>query len=674
MSWFPAFLNWKVASIAAAVAIPALLVLYFLKLRRREMPVSSTILWKKAIQDLQVNAPFQRLRRNLLLFLQLLLLALLLLALAKPVANVTPTAGKTTVILIDRSASMSALNADGKTTRLDEAKRRAKELVDSMQRGATATVIAFDDTPEMMQGWTGDPALLRTAIDNVKPSDRKTKLKLTYQLAEAKLFFVPDQMRSIVTPPDVRVFSDGKVLDAGELSIKAPVTLERVGNDQTGNVAIVALSAKRNYERPTQVQVFARLANYGPEPVASSVELTVDGQPVRQTGSVNQVYLYPDRWTDDKRQEESAKAGARKPSESVEFQLDLTESAVIRVEQTKREGDALKADDVAQVIVPPPKQLSVLLVTDGNYFLERVLKSQKQLEKMDTMSPLFYEENKPAKYDLYVFDRYKPRFMPQAGSFIDVGVVPDGLKVKADRDANGAPVMLDYLQYPSSVLDWDRDHPILRGWSMNSLKANETLKLDVPLDAHVIIDGLRGPLMVLDREGKSTHLLIAFDLLESNWPLQHNYAAVWYNMLEFLAAGSDINVRESYEPGSTPKIARTSLMKGDTPIKQLTLIDPAGIPMTLQVPEGSDFALPALNKVGIYKTDPPIPQFERMAVNLLDSNESNLVPADSAPGGKAEDVQKGTGKVRRDLWRYFVMGGIAMLFVEWWVYTRRVHL
>ena len=77
MSWIPSFLNWQGAAIAAAIAIPALLVLYFLKLRRREMPVSSTILWRKAIQDLQVNAPFQKLRRNLLLLLQLLLLALL---------------------------------------------------------------------------------------------------------------------------------------------------------------------------------------------------------------------------------------------------------------------------------------------------------------------------------------------------------------------------------------------------------------------------------------------------------------------------------------------------------------------------------------------------------------------------------------------------------------------
>src|SRR3954447_9162320 len=123
MSWFSNFLSPLTGIIAAAIAVPALLVLYFLKLRRRELPVSSTLLWKKAIQDLQVNAPFQRLRRNLLLILQMLLLCLLILALARPVTFYQPGAGKNTVILIDRSASMSANDVNGKS-RLEEAKRR----------------------------------------------------------------------------------------------------------------------------------------------------------------------------------------------------------------------------------------------------------------------------------------------------------------------------------------------------------------------------------------------------------------------------------------------------------------------------------------------------------------------------------------------------------------------
>src|SRR5437660_8152892 len=118
MSWLPHFDNWQSALLGAGLAIPALLILYFLKLRRREMTVSSTFLWRKAIQDLQVNAPFQKLRRNLLLLLQLLLLLALLIALSRPVANYRPGAGKQTVILIDRSASMNAKDANG-ITRLE---------------------------------------------------------------------------------------------------------------------------------------------------------------------------------------------------------------------------------------------------------------------------------------------------------------------------------------------------------------------------------------------------------------------------------------------------------------------------------------------------------------------------------------------------------------------------
>lgn len=672
MSWFPNFLNWQGAALAAALAIPALLILYFLKLRRREMPVSSTILWKKAIQDLQVNAPFQRLRRNLLLLLQLLILLFLILALAKPVANVARTAGSTTVILIDRSASMSAKTPDGKT-RLDEAKRRARELVDSMGRGSTAMVIAFDDDAKTLQPFTSDANLLRTAIDSVGPSDRKSRLRLAYQLAEAQLFFIPEQNRSNVTPPDVRIFSDGRVLDANELSIKAPVTLERVGDDQTGNIAIVALDAKRNYERPTQVQVFARLANFGPEPVSSTLELTVDGERV-MTDSPSQVFLLPERWSDEERVKYTQKEGNRRPTDSVEFQLDLTESAVIKVEQTRKEGDALAADDVAQVVVPPPKQLAVLLVTDGNYYLEKMINSQPQLEKPDVMFPIAYEENKPTKYDVYIFDRYRPKVLPPAGSFIHINAVPEGLKLKASKDGRGVNRTLDYSDDPLAVLDWNRDHPILRGISMAKLALNESLRLEVPLESEVLVDGLKGPLVALHREGKSTHMFIAFDVVDSTWPLSQTFPYFMYNTLQFLAVGSEMDVRQSFEPGSKPVIPPPNLRRGDAPIKQLKLIDPAGNSTALTVPEAGDFALPALERVGIYQTDPAIPQFEQIAVNLLDASESNLVPATAPPGGKPEEVNAGSGKVRRDLWRYLVMAGIAMLFVEWWVYTRRVHL
>src|SRR5580704_10832304 len=180
MNSLPHFLNAWTGLIAASAFVPSLIVLYFLKLRRREMPVSSTLLWRKAVQDLQVNAPFQRLRKNLLLFLQLLLLAALLLALARPILNYTPGAGPRTIILIDHSASMSADDMPGGRTRLDEAKRQAKDLVGTLGRNGAAMVIVFDDSAQTLTPFTTDIRTLDNVIDSIQPTDRRTKFESAY--------------------------------------------------------------------------------------------------------------------------------------------------------------------------------------------------------------------------------------------------------------------------------------------------------------------------------------------------------------------------------------------------------------------------------------------------------------------------------------------------------------
>ena len=62
-------------------------------------------------------------------------------------------------------------------------------------------------------------------------------------------------------------------------------------------------------------------------------------------------------------------------------------------------------------------------------------------------------------------------------------------------------------------------------------------------------------------------------------------------------------------------------------------------------------------------------------VNLLDYNESNLTPIEKAPGGVGETIQQGAGKSRLELWWWLVAcAALPLLLIEWWVYTRRVHL
>jgi len=111
------------------LAVP-ILILYMLKLRRREVEVSSVMLWQMLLRDREANAPWQRLKRNLLLLLQLLLLAALVIALARPFLRVPAIAAGTVVVLLDASASMNATDARSVPNRFEAAKAAARQLID----------------------------------------------------------------------------------------------------------------------------------------------------------------------------------------------------------------------------------------------------------------------------------------------------------------------------------------------------------------------------------------------------------------------------------------------------------------------------------------------------------------------------------------------------------------
>jgi len=528
-------------------------------------------------------------------------------------------------------------------------------------------VIAFDDSAEMVQPFSTDAAALRLAIDSIHQTDRRSRLKLAYKMAEAPGTFNEQQLRANVRP-DVFVFSDGRVIDANELRLSGNLHYDAIGSDQTGNIAIVSLSAKRNYERPTEVQIFARLANFGAKVVKPMVQLSIDGQSAKLASAV----LFPERWTDEQRKAHEDSGELAK--DSVEFTVELNSSALVKIEQMQKEGDALAADDSAYIVVPPPKSLRVMLVTDGNYFLEKAVQSLN-LKDPATVTPRVYEaafnqeKNNPGQFDVILFDRYQPRQLPPAGSFIYFGAVPPEQKLTVAKE-NDKPVMIRDV----GVLDWKRDHPMLRYLSLGRVYIGEALKLQAPPEAEVLVDGTKGPLVVLFREGRRTHLVVAFDLLQSTWPMRVSFPLFMANAMQYLAIGSEMDVRQSYPPGSTPQVPRIDLQKVDPELKQLQLEGPMG-QVAVLVPPAGDFALPALDQVGVYSTRPPIPHFERLAVNLLDANESNLTPLDHPPGDIGSQVVRDAGRSRLEWWWWIIAAAVLpLLMIEWWVYTRRVHL
>src|SRR6266540_6414821 len=139
--------------------LPAVVAMYLLKLRRDEAVVPSTLLWTRLVADVEANAPWQKLRRSLLLLLQLLLVVALALLAARPFLERPAGLARDLVLVIDASASMSA--TDVAPDRLAVAKTRAIEALRDLPAGGRVSVIAAGRTAKVVANGTDDMARVR---------------------------------------------------------------------------------------------------------------------------------------------------------------------------------------------------------------------------------------------------------------------------------------------------------------------------------------------------------------------------------------------------------------------------------------------------------------------------------------------------------------------------------
>ena len=258
------FLN-PIALLGALIAIPIIL-LYILRLRRRETVVSSNFLWQQILRDNEANTPWQRLRRNILLVLQLIILALLVLALMRP-AQVVPTitAGKT-VILLDASASMSAQDVDG-DSRYEVAQRQANLLLNDLTVDDEISIIRVAEIAEPLIAYTNNFLEVRQAIFDSEvgqgQGDWETALTLAAAGAQGTDNF------SII------IISDGGVTQAGQLPENIPAPIYVPVGESSANIAISALATRT---LPGQnPQLFAQVQNYDAIENDISLLIRLDG-------------------------------------------------------------------------------------------------------------------------------------------------------------------------------------------------------------------------------------------------------------------------------------------------------------------------------------------------------------------------------------------------------------
>ncbi len=644
---------------AAAVAVPLLLLLYFLKLKRRETIVSSTLLWKRAVQDLQVNAPFQRLRRNLLLLLQLLALIAMLLALAGPILSLRRGPGQRYVVLIDRSASMNA--TDVKPSRLDEARKQARVFVESMRSGSVvslrdvsdhAMVIAFDSHAKVMCNFTSDKRQLAAAIDAIEAGDGTSRLgeAVTVARAFAQSPGTDDSMRNPEAPARLVLFSDGRIGDLDTIVV-APdeLAFHRIG-DSGDNVAITAMKVRRSYEQPEQLEVYASLANYTAQAVTRDVQLGISGD-VRTIRSVT----IPARTA-------GTAGGESAPGQvAVSFSLSHSGAGVLEVRQLT--SDALACDDAAWSVLEPPKRLSVLLVTAGNPVLESALRACP-IARLDPCTPAGFDAIDPAvlsvqqPYDVIVLDNHVPAHLPRC-RYIVFGAPPNGIDVNSPGELEN-----------QVVVDWRTRHPVLQYVNLTNLFAAKSRALHLPRDAEVLAEFNESAALALVRRGGSTFLLASFDILQSNWPFEPGFVLFCYNALNFLAA--QVGNTEQHEL----EVAQPIVIEDAVTEVSARVVQPDGSEVELTPDPGGTLRFAGTYHVGVYAVEVPDRPTRVYAVNLADAEESRVEPqqeiAFSSVTVAAEE--QGVRRANVPLWPLLVLVALALVCVEWLAYNFKVRI
>ena len=368
-------------ALALLSLLPLVLLLYFLKLKRQDVLVSSTFLWRKTVQDLRVNSPFQRLRKNLLLWLQLLLLALLILGLARPILDMSGGGGKRYICLIDTSASMTA--ADVRPTRMAKARDEARRLIGDMNRHDQMMLISFDVRPSVVVPFTGVKSRLREALETIKARETRTDYARAIDLVQS----LTQDMEEV----ELFLFSDGAYEEYVPRRMGAvSMNYVKIGA-ACDNVGITAIDARRSLENWEEPQVFARLQNFGPMPREVRVDLYLND-------------LLFDACT------VTVPAGQTAPAV---FSDPNLREGLVRIALNVE--DDLAVDNTAWLHLIEPKEATTLVVTAGNYFLELAARKDP-LCAPAFMSPKEYDAALAAgtleNHDLVVFDRHTPDTLP----------------------------------------------------------------------------------------------------------------------------------------------------------------------------------------------------------------------------------------------------------------------
>jgi Ca-activated chloride channel family protein len=675
--------------------VPAVVAMYLLRLRRTETLVPSTLLWQRLAADVEANAPWQRLRRSLLFLLQLLLVAVLALLAARPFIERPAGLARDIVLIVDTSASMSA--TDVAPDRLAAARSAALEALKDLPAGGKVSVIEAGRTARIVATGTSDLGRVRQAIESIRPSASRGDLGDALALAQ--------QLAVQSGDAEVLVATDAALAVPPSTHVDAPIRVLRVGDPKgSRNQAIVAL-AVRTAPSAVSRSVFISIANLDLESAKRRVEVWGDDRLVEARAVTVDAQSRADVIVDDV----PADVGV------IDVRLVAADEAT-----SGERPDLLATDDRAWAIVPPDRDRNILIVGEGDPYLETAL-TYLPHSRLFGLKPADYPagavRTDGTQWDLIIFEGTLPDTLPSTP-----------ILAIAPPKTSGLGEVTGPVKNPA-IGSLGTDEPILRYVDLSTTHIASAQGLVLPAWARTVIPGPKGaPLLYSGIRAGLPTAVLAFAPRESDLPLQVGFPILIANLTGELLGGSSapaaaikpgdpvtlpvpngatslhvarpdgtsVDLAPGTSGGQAVTFTQTDLLGVYTatpifvpgasggPSASPEATRPSNAPSAAPSGSGAVPAATASGSPGGVGADPTAPI--RFAVDLFDVDESAIAPgpnrlledlgrarpapgASGAPGGGV-DAAADRPAARDELWIPLVLIVLVGLCVEWTLYHR----
>ncbi|HEX9743903.1 MAG TPA: VWA domain-containing protein [bacterium] len=615
-------LNNPIALLFAGV-IPVIIALYLLRLKRRRHLISSTFFWTEMIQDLQANVPFQKLRWNILLFLQLLIALAIIFSLVDPSIKAALNEGRRSIFIVDTSASMKSV--DSGKSRFDTVIEDIRRYCQSLSPREQVMLIVAGEHAEVGLEFTDNLPAIERVLDSLKPGDTRSDLTTAYALAQARA----DQ----IDQPFIVIASDFSGIDNNLFENSTyPINYLKVG-EEAPNAGITDFSVPSVNIETGMVSPFVSIRNYSDNDVDCDVEFYSDGELV-----------------DVRSVEIEARSRIGRQFRDVPFVVIENDDSVLEVRLDY--DDALEVDNIAYAIPQISDTMDILLAGDDDFIL-LALMGLPGIRLFQVTREDFEPED---QYDLVIFPGWAPENLP-AGNYVFFN----------PPDTDYLPVTMGEPVELPKVTDWEDGHPLMRFVNPGSFNVFTARKMTLDPGTINLIDSDQTSLMAYGERNYLRMLVFPFNLTGTDLITKPTYPVILMNTVSFFRT-----YMRSSESGIQAQ--GISAVRIENLGEKISLLSPDGDVQEFPIDAG--YAYVDVDETGVYKMNvlggAGDSGESNLIVNFFDESESDIndfLPLSQVSGNTNAVRFEVEGEKR--LWKWMGLSALLVLCVEWFFYHRK---